>query len=81
MSNTLISVGLAQIAPVWLNREATIEKIVGRIEKSANEGCALVVFGEAARKYKISVYLGIIERAADRGGHSLLHGVHRCQGC
>jgi len=118
MSNTRLSVGLAQIAPVWLNRDATIDKVVGWIEKAANEGCALVVFGEAlipgypfwvgrtegakfeselqkslyahyvsqsvslddgdlekicssARSNSIAVYVGVMERAGDRGGHSL----------
>ena len=118
MPTNRISVGLAQIAPVWLDRDATIEKVVGRIKKASDEGCALVAFGEAllpgypfwvertdgakfesqvqktlyahyvsqavsiddgdlsavctaARDNNIAVYLGIIERAADRGGHSL----------
>lgn len=47
MSDTRISVGLAQIAPVWLNRDATIDKVISWIEKSASEGCSLVAFGEA----------------------------------
>lgn len=113
-----INVGLAQIAPVWLNRDATTDKVVGWIEKSAAEGCSLVAFGEAlipgypfwvertdgarfdselqksvfahyaaeavciedgdlepivaaARNNNIAVYVGVVERAADRGGHSL----------
>ena len=118
MSDSRISVGLAQITPVWLNRDATMDKVVSWVEKAANEGCSLVVFGEAllpgypfwvertdgarfeseiqkslfahyvsqgiviesgdlgsvcaaAREHEIAVYLGIMERAADRGGHSL----------
>lgn len=118
MSDSRISVGLAQIAPVWLHRDATLDKIVSWIEKAAAEGCTLVAFGEAllpgypfwvertngatfdselqkslyahyvtqsvsiadgdlervsaaARQHKISIYLGVMERAADRGGHSL----------
>ena len=118
MHGDRISVGLAQIAPVWLNRDATIDKVLGWIRKASDEACALVVFGEAllpgypfwvertegarfeselqkslyahyvsqavsidngdlstvcttARDNSIAVYLGIIERAADRGGHSL----------
>ena len=47
MSDTRLSVGLAQIAPVWLDRDATIDKAASWIEKSAAEGCSLVVFGEA----------------------------------
>ena len=47
MPGARFTVGLAQIAPVWLDRDATIDKVVGWIEKSAAEGCSLVVFGEA----------------------------------
>ena len=118
MPDSRISVGLAQIAPVWLDREATLAKVVNWIDKAAAEGCALVAFGEAlvpgypfwvertegakfespvqktlyahyvsqsvsivdgdlkrvtsaAKKHGIAVYLGVMERAADRGGHSL----------
>ena len=118
MSASTLKVGLAQIAPAWLNRTATIEKIVTWIDDAAQQGCHLVAFGEAllpgypfwvertggaafesdlqkslfahyvsqgvciedgdleavceaARRGNIAVYLGIMERAADRGGHSL----------
>jgi len=118
MTESLLNVGLAQIAPVWLNRAATIDKILDWIDKAAKEHCQLVAFGEAllpgypfwvertdgarfdsqvqkelyafyaeqavviergdldpirkrAAKHKIAVYLGTIERAANRGGHSL----------
>jgi nitrilase len=118
MSSNKLRVGLAQIAPIWLRREATMEKIVAWIGKAAQEECDLVVFGEAllpgypfwvertggaqfesaiqkslfahyveqaiclekgdlqsvcdaARSQQTAVYLGIMERAADRGGHSL----------
>jgi len=118
MPGARITVGLAQIAPVWLDRDATIDKVVGWIEKSAAQGCSLVVFGEAlipgypfwvertggaefeselqkslyahyvgqsvslddgdleslctaARANAIAVYVGVMERAGDRGGHSL----------
>jgi nitrilase len=111
-------VGLAQIAPVWLQREATLAKVVDWVHRAAAEGCKLVAFGEAllpgypfwvertggakfesslqkkfyshyvsqavsiedgdldavckvAADRKIAVYLGIIERATNRGGHSL----------
>ena len=113
-----VKVGLAQIAPVWLNRRATLDKVVEWVEKAADEGCSLVVFGEAlvpgypfwvertegarfesalqkslyahyaseavciedgdleavcriARDKHISIYVGTIERAANRGRHSL----------
>lgn len=118
ISGTRISVGLAQIAPVWLRRDATIEKVVTRVEQAAGEGCSLVAFGEAlipgypfwvectdgakfeselqkslyahyvsqsvsigdgninairkaAREHSIAVYVGVMERAGDRGGHSV----------
>ncbi len=111
-------VAIAQIAPVFLNREATLEKVVARVREAAQADCRLVVFGEAlvpgypvwlsrtdgarfdaadqkeiharyleqavqpeaghlqgvcdaARDGKISVVLGTMERAFDRGGHSL----------
>lgn len=117
-NDSLMTVGLCQIAPVWLQRDATLDKVVGRIDDAAGAGCALVAFGEAlvpgypfwveltdgarfdsalqksffshyakqsvsieaghldvvckaAHDKNIAVYLGIIERAADRGGHSL----------
>ncbi len=118
MTNNTITVALAQIAPIWLDRRATIEKAVDHIRQAADGGADLVVFGEAvvpgypfwvertegarfdsdlqkrlyahyaqqavvpedgdldavtdaARKHGIAVYLGTIERAANRGGHSL----------
>ena len=110
--------GLAQIAPVWLDRDATLAKVVDYIGQAADAGCNLVVFGEAlvpgypfwvertdgarfesalqkrlyahyveqsvsiesgdldgvratASERGICVYLGVMERAVDRGGHSL----------
>jgi len=109
---------MAQISPIWLNKEKTREKIRSYIEKAGKEGCDLVVFGEgllpgypfwlglthgtdfnskmqkeihahyvrnsimveageldtlceAARIHKVAAYVGIIERAQNRGGHSL----------
>ena len=114
----LLTVGLAQIAPVWLNRDRTLAKILDYTSQAADQDCKLVAFGEAllpgypfwvdltdgslfdspvqkavhahymdqaiqieqghlesvcklARQKNIAVYLGTIERAADRGGHSL----------
>lgn len=116
--NSKITVGLAQISPIWLNKDKTIEKIIHWINKASSQNCDLVVFGEAllpgypfwveltnspefnspvqkelfgyysknainiesgeldticdqARKNHISIYLGIIERPSNRGGHSL----------
>jgi nitrilase len=118
MNTNILSIGLAQISPVWLNKEKTREKIRSYIEKAGAKGCDLVVFGEAllpgypfwlglthgtdfnssmqkeihahylrnsiqieageldmlcdaARKNKVAAYVGIIERAKNRGGHSL----------
>ena len=42
-----ITVGVAQISPVWLNRERTLEKIIEHVGAAAQKGCQLVVFGEA----------------------------------
>ena len=111
-------VGAAQIAPIWLKRQATIDKVASCVELAAKQGCQLVTFGEAmvpgnpvwleltdgarfndakqkvifgeylnqgvviergdlspicalAKTHKIAVYLGVMERAPDRGGHSL----------
>ena len=118
MSSSTLRVGLAQIAPIWLQREATTQKIIDWLEKAAADDCSLVVFGEAllpgypfwvertdgarfesavqkelfahyadqsiviergdlagiqaaAKRHSIALYLGTMERAADRGGHSL----------
>ena len=42
-----LKVALAQIAPVWLNREATLEKVNHYINEAAQSNCQLVTFGEA----------------------------------
>jgi len=42
-----LKVGIAQIAPVWLNREETTAKVVEHVKLAAKESCRLVVFGEA----------------------------------
>ncbi len=113
-----LQVAMAQMAPVWLDKARTLEKICDYISQAAKAKCRLVVFGEAllpgypfwlsfthgskfesqmqkeihahyiansisiekgdlepicrmARENSISIYLGCIERATDRGGHSL----------
>ncbi len=118
MPEPRLTVALAQIAPVWLDRQGTTDKIAHWIGMAAAEGADLVVFGEAllpgypfwvertegarfesalqkrlyahyasqaiviergdldalqaaCRKHGIAAYVGTIERAADRGGHSL----------
>ena len=44
---SIIRVGLAQIAPIWLNKEATLRKVAQFVELAADKGCDLVTFGEA----------------------------------
>ncbi|MGK0387258.1 MAG: nitrilase [Patiriisocius sp.] len=114
----LLNVALAQIAPVWLNKEATLHRIYTQIELAASKETELIVFGEGllpgypfwlaltggaewetkinkelhahyvrnavtiengdldevcalAKKHHMAMYLGIIERPLDRGGHSV----------
>ena len=116
--NHPLRIGLAQIAPVWLDRERTILKVETYVERACEQGCHLVAFGEAlvpgypfwleltdgarfnsslqksifaeyaeqavqpeaghldglcaaAAAHRIAIYLGTVERAADRGAHSL----------
>jgi len=116
--SNLLKIGMAQIAPVWLNKELTRAKIRDYLEMAGKEGCELLVFGEAllpgypfwlglthgsdfnskmqkeihahyvrnavtvekgeldmlckeCKKYNLAAYIGIIERAQNRGGHSL----------
>lgn len=118
MSSTRLTVALAQIAPAWLDRQKTTDKIVHWIDKAGRESADLVCFGEAllpgypfwvertdgarfesevqkalyahyasqsivvergdlepvqaaCRTHGIACYVGTMERAADRGGHSL----------
>ncbi len=118
MNQNTLTVGLAQIAPVWLNQALTIEKIIQTIADASQKGCELIAFGEgilpgypfwieltngarfnatdqkqlhahyiqnainieagdldsicqAAKQYQVALYLGVIEKASNRGGHSL----------
>ena len=41
-----LKVALAQIAPVWLNKNATLDKIYTQMEAAAAEKAELIVFGE-----------------------------------
>lgn len=117
MEHTL-KIAMAQIAPVWLNKTKTLQKVEQSIIDAAKEGCELIVFGEGlvpgypywlaltggaewdkkvnkelhahyvrnaimvetgeldaicqlAKTHHIAIYLGIIERAQNRGGHSV----------
>jgi nitrilase len=42
-----LNVALAQMAPVWLNRDATLDKVCQQLDLAAGQGAELVVFGEA----------------------------------
>ena len=42
----LLNVALSQIAPVWLDKEATLQKIYTQIQKAAAKKTELIVFGE-----------------------------------
>ena len=42
-----LTVGIAQITPVWLDRENTLAKILEYVHAAADQGCKFVVFGEA----------------------------------
>lgn len=113
-----IKVAMAQLAPVWLNKTATLAKAKEAMLEAANQKADLIVFGEGfipgypfwlaltqgakwelpankalhahytknalqleageldalctlAKELALAVYVGIIERAKDRGGHSL----------
>ena len=113
-----LKVALAQISPVWLNKNKTLDKVKIAMLEAYKENAELIVFGEGllpgypfwlaltdgaqwdlkinkvlhahyaqnsvniengdldevcvlASQYKMAVYIGIIERASNRGGHSL----------
>jgi len=113
-----LTIALPQIAPVWMDRDGTLEKVVATINEAAKNKAELIVFGEgfapgypfwldgtggaafnspmqktiyahyseqavqielghlkdvcaALKQHAMAAYVGIIERAADRSGHSL----------
>lgn len=113
-----LRVALAQVAPVWMDRAATVGKVAGAVRRAGAEGARLICFGEAlvpgypfwldrtdgarfesdrqkdwharyldqgvviergdlddvqraAKDARCAVYLGVMERAPDRGGHTL----------
>lgn len=43
----LLRIALAQIAPVWFDRDRSLAKVNERIAEAADDGCDLVAFGEA----------------------------------
>ena len=113
-----LKIAMAQIAPVWLDKNATLKKIEQSIIDATRENVELIVFGEAllpgypfwlaltggaewntdinktlhahyvsnsiciekgdlnsicklAKANNLAIYLGIMERPTDRGGHSI----------
>ncbi len=42
-----LTIGLAQIAPVWLDRAGTLSKMVEQVRGAEEAGCQLLAFGEA----------------------------------
>ncbi len=114
----ILKIAMAQIAPVWLDKQKTLKKIENAINDAAKKKCELIVFGEAllpgypywltlaggaewdtalnkelhahytrnsvqieagdldticqlAKTNSMAIYLGTMERAKNRGGHSL----------
>lgn len=47
MTQSTRTVALGQIAPVWLNRDATIAKILSAMSEAADKGAELITFGES----------------------------------
>jgi len=45
--NSTLNIAFAQISPVWLNKQATIDKVITAIESAAKLDAQLVAFGEA----------------------------------
>lgn len=41
-----LKIAIAQIAPVWLNKAQTIQKIEDYTAQAGSQGCELLVFGE-----------------------------------
>lgn len=46
-ADSLLNIAFAQIAPVWLNKLATIDKVIAAIESAAKLDAHLVAFGES----------------------------------
>ncbi len=42
----ILKIGMAQISPVWLDKEKTIEKIKIFIIEAGEKKCELIIFGE-----------------------------------
>ena len=52
-----LTVGLVQMAPIWLNRAATAEKMLSFLPEAAEKGCQLVAFSEALLPGFITVHI------------------------
>ena len=46
MSDSLLQVALAQIAPVWSDKATTLEKVKASITEASQTAAELIVFGE-----------------------------------
>ena len=46
-ASDLLKIALPQVAPVWLDKRATLEKAKVYIEKAARENAQMIAFGEA----------------------------------
>ena len=73
MTATCIKVGLAQIAPCWLDRDRTIEKVIAWIADAADRDCDLAVFGEVG----LSGEIRPVPNGPDRLREALKHGMRR----
>lgn len=118
MNTEQLTIGVCQIAPIWLNKQKTIRKILEYLEQAATAQCDLAVFGECllpgypfwmeltggaefnsktqkelfahylnesveiekgdlnsitefAADNTLAIYLGCLERGADRANHSV----------
>ena len=43
-----LTLALPQIAPIWLKKMPTLDKIIGQIDAAAKQSADLIAFGEAA---------------------------------
>lgn len=43
----ILKVALAQISPIWLDKQATLKKIESTIQEAGREKAELLVFGES----------------------------------
>ncbi len=113
-----MNIAIAQISPIWLDREKTLEKVKDYTTQAAQQGASLVCFSETlvpgypfwveitdgarfndpkqkelyahylregvcitdgdlddlcqtAKDNNIAIYVGVAEKAMDRGGHSI----------